>query len=125
MTKIEQKMPEEWSVKKVNEIGRVITGSTPPMSCSENYGGTFCWATAQDFKGKYITDSGVKLSSKGKELSHILPVGSVLVTCIASIGLNAIAKIEMATNQQINAIIVNKNNNNEFVYYQISQNVNM
>lgn len=125
MTKIEQKIPEGWSVKKVNDIGRVITGSTPPMSCSENYGGTFCWATAQDFKGKYITDTVVKLSSKGKELSRILPVGSVLVTCIASIGLNAIAKIEMATNQQINAIIVNKNNNNEFVYYQICQNVNV
>ena len=125
MTKIEQKIPEGWSVKKVNDIGRVITGSTPPMSCSENYGGTFCWATAQDFKGKYITDTVVKLSSKGKELSRILPVGSVLVICIASIGLNAIAKIEMATNQQINAIIVNKNNNNEFVYYQICQNVNV
>ena len=125
MTKIEQKIPEGWSVKKVNDIGRVITGSTPRMSCSENYGGTFCWATAQDFKGKYITDTVVKLSSKGKELSRILPVGSVLVTCIASIGLNAIAKIEMATNQQINAIIVNKDNNNEFVYYQICQNVNV
>ena len=38
-----QKIPEGWSVKKVKDLGRVVTGSTPSMSCPENYGGTFCY----------------------------------------------------------------------------------
>ena len=119
-----QKIPEGWSVKKVKDLGRVVTGSTPSMSCPENYGGTFCWATAHDFSSKYISDTVIKLSEKGKNCSRILPSGSVLITCIASLGLNAISKVEMATNQQINAIIPNKENNGEFIYYQISYNTN-
>lgn len=124
MSQNNQKIPEGWSVKKVGELGKVVTGSTPLMSCPENYGGEFCWATAQDFSSKYISDTVVKLSEKGKKVSRILPPGSVLITCIASLGLNAIAKVEMATNQQINAIIPNQEHNGEFIYYQISQNTN-
>ena len=115
-----RQIPEGWSVKKVKELGRVVTGSTPSMACPENYGGTFCWATAQDFGSKYISNTVVKLSEQGKNCSRMLPPGSVLITCIASLGLNAITKVEMATNQQINAIIPNKENNGEFIYYQIS-----
>lgn len=110
-------VPIGWSFKRVQDMGRVITGSTPPMSDKDNYGNEFCWATAQDFKSKYIDDTVVKLSSKGKTLSRVLPAGSVLVTCIASIGLNAIAKTEMATNQQINAIIPNDDFCSDFLYY--------
>lgn len=110
-------MPVGWSFKRVQDMGRVITGSTPPMSDTENYGGDFCWATAQDFKSKYIKNTVVKLSNKGKGVARVLPASSVLVTCIASIGLNAIAQTEMATNQQINAIVPNSNFDSEFLYY--------
>lgn len=125
MTEAIQKIPEGWSVKKIEELGQVVTGSTPPMSNPDNYGGDICWATAKDFAGKYILDTAVHLSEKGKKFSRIVPNGSVLVTCIASIGLNAIAKTQMATNQQINSIIVNDENNNEFTYYQITKNVDL
>jgi len=110
-------VPNGWFFERVENMGRVITGSTPPMSDPENYGGDFCWATAQDFKSKYIKNTVVKLSNKGKGVARVLPAGSVLVTCIASIGLNAIAQTEMATNQQINAIVPNSNFDSEFLYY--------
>ncbi|OOH86190.1 hypothetical protein BMT54_11260 [Pasteurellaceae bacterium 15-036681] len=109
----------EWEQYSTSEIGKVVTGSTPQKSDIDNYGNEVCWATADDFKQKYITDTKVKLSSKGANKARIVPKGSVLVTCIASIGKNAIANIDLATNQQINAIIVNANINNEFVYYLI------
>ena len=118
------KIPADWKVKKVSELGKVVTGSTPSMSDKSNYNGNFPWVTAQDFKGKYIYDSVIKLSDKGKSKSRIIPAGSVLVTCIASIGLNAIAGVNMATNQQINSIIPNENTNREFLYYLIDNNVN-
>ena len=117
-------IPDGWEVKKILELGKVVTGSTPPMSDKSNYNGNFSWITAQDFRAKYIYDSMIKLSNKGKKLSRIIPAGSVLVTCIASIGLNAIAGVNMATNQQINSIIPNENTNGEFLYYLIDNNAN-
>lgn len=106
-----------WEEKRVSEIGTVVTGNTPNMSKKEYYGNDFCWATALDFNGVYIEKTNVKLSEQGKNVSRFVPKGTVLITCIASIGKNAIAGIEMAFNQQINGIIPNENFNSEFIYY--------
>ncbi|MDI3451681.1 restriction endonuclease subunit S [Acinetobacter sp. V89_4] len=113
----------EWLIFSVNQIGRVVTGSTPPKEQVENYGNCFNWATAEDFQGKYIDDTKLQLSEIGVRKARILSKGAVLVTCIASIGKNAIANKEMATNQQINAVEVNEFNSNEFFYYLIEFNV--
>ncbi len=60
------------------------------------------------------------LSAQGFSKTRTLPKGSVLVTCIGStIGKVGMATKEMSTNQQINSIVVNDNNDNEFVYYAI------
>jgi type I restriction enzyme S subunit len=107
----------EWKNLKVSEIGKVVTGNTPPKSEDSNYGGHIFWATAEDFKQKYIKCTRVRLTGEGAAKARVVPAGSVLVTCIASIGKNAIAGDTMATNQQINAVTVNKSNNNEFFYY--------
>lgn len=114
----------EWQLFSVMQIGRVITGSTPPKDQIENYGSDFNWATAEDFQGKYINDTKMQLSKTGVRKARLLSKGAVLVTCIASIGKNAIANKEMATNQQINAVEVNEFNSNEFFYYLIEFNVN-
>ncbi len=107
----------EWEEVAVSEFGKVVTGNTPPKADKSNYGSSVCWATAPDFKGKYIKDTGVKFSKEGAKKARVLPTGSVLVTCIASIGKNAIASVEMATNQQINSVIVGDNHSNEFFFY--------
>jgi type I restriction enzyme S subunit len=114
----------EWEEYPINSIGEVVTGGTPSKEENEYWGGDFVWVTAQDFKGKYITDSVLKLTQKGKEKSRIIPKNSVLVTCIASIGLNGINKVECATNQQINSVVCNSENHYEFVYYSITKNGN-
>lgn len=114
----------EWEECSIESIGDVVTGGTPSKEDVDYWGGDFVWATAQDFKNKYILNSIQKLTQKGKDKSRIIPKDSVLVTCIASIGLNAINKIECATNQQINAIICKPQNHFEFVYYSISHNGN-
>ena len=60
------------------------------------------------------------LSAQGFSKTRTLPKGSVLVTCIGStIGKAGMATKEMSTNQQINSIVVNDDNDNEFVYYAI------
>jgi type I restriction enzyme S subunit len=114
----------EWEECSIESIGDVVTGGTPSKEDVNYWGGDFVWATAQDFKNKYIFNSIQKLTQKGKDKSRVIPKDSVLVTCIASIGLNAINKVECATNQQINSIICKSENHFEFVYYSISHNGN-
>lgn len=112
----------KWITRCIKELGTVITGSTPDKSCDEFWGGDFPWITSQDFTGKYIGIAEVHVTDAGKKKCRVLPAGAVLVTCIASIGLNAIAKVECATNQQINAVICNGICSEEMLYYIIEYN---
>ncbi|EKO3607029.1 restriction endonuclease subunit S [Vibrio parahaemolyticus] len=112
----------EWEEVKVAEFGKVVTGNTPPKNDDSNYGSDISWATAEDFKSKYVGNTKVKLTKLGASKARIVPKGSVLVTCIASIGKNAIAYENITTNQQINAVVINNNHCNEFFYYQIEFN---
>lgn len=107
----------EWVPRLIAQFGKVITGNTPSRYEPDNYGTAISWATAVDFSSKYVGDTQVKLSKTGAKNARIVPCGSVLVTCIASIGKNGIAKEDLATNQQINAVVVNPDHSNEFLYY--------
>ena len=112
----------EWENCRIGDYGKVVTGNTPPTKDVENYiDGQYLWASPADLGTiKSITETNTKLSSKGFAKTRILPKGSVLVTCIGStIGKMGMAMKEMATNQQINSVVVNEDNNNEFVYYAI------
>jgi len=116
---------QEWKEVRIRDFGKVVTGSTPPMKDENNYGIDYCWVTAQDFTEKYIIKSKIMVSEQGSKFCRLVPEGSILITCIASIGLNAIAGTQLGTNQQINSIIVNENFNNEFIYYLIEFNKNL
>jgi len=117
-------IPIEWEVKKVCECGKVFTGNTPPTKDINNYGTEYLFVSPNDLGlSKYITKTGKKLSEKGFNISRKFPIGSLLFTCIGStIGKSGIASEDLTSNQQINAIIVNENNSNEFIYYQLSLN---
>ena len=106
----------------MGDYGKVVTGNTPPTKDIENYeNGTYLWASPVDLGTiKSITETKTMLSAQGFSKTRTLPKGSVLVTCIGStIGKAGMATKEMSTNQQINSIVVNDNNDNEFVYYAI------
>ena len=112
----------EWEKCKLGDYGKVVTGNTPPTKDIEHYeNGTYLWASPADLGTiKSITETKTMLSAQGFSKTRTLPKGSVLVTCIGStIGKAGMATKEMSTNQQINSIVVNDNNDNEFVYYAI------
>ena len=112
----------EWEKCKVGDFGKIITGNTPPTKDLENYeNGQYLWVSPADLGLlKSITETKTKLSKKGFGKTRVLPTGSVLVTCIGStIGKMGMTTKETSTNQQINAIVVDKSNNNEFVYYAV------
>ena len=105
--------------KSVSEFGTIITGTTPSKLIHSYWNnGTIAWITPSDItEGKDIYNSHDVLTPDGLKAGRFVPAGSVLITCIASIGKNAILKIDGSCNQQINAIIPNKNFNADYLYY--------
>lgn len=112
-------IPNNWDVFKLNQIWKIITWSTPSRKNKNYRWWENLWANSSDFTWRYIIDTKEKISEEWKNISRVLPKGSILVTCIASIWLNAIAWKELSTNQQINGIIPNNMNYSERIYYYI------
>ena len=113
----------EWEMKQVIQWGEVITGGTPSTQIKEFWNGTIPWITPTDITNKKdISKTEREITSLGLTSIRKLPYNSVLITCIASIGKNAILRKDGACNQQINAIIPNKEHNADFIYYLIENN---
>ena len=111
----------QWENCRIKDFGKVVTGNTPPTANKENYeNGTKLWVSPSDLGDKkYIDNTKIKLSIKGYTQTRILPKDSILVTCIGTIGKMGMAQTELATNQQINSIIVNHDFDKDFVYYSL------
>lgn len=117
---------EGWEVKKLGEVGEIITGGTPSTLVAEYWSGDIPWITPTDINIKkdiYVGERNLTVSG----LSQIrkLRKNSLLVTCIASIGKNAILRVDGACNQQINAITPNANFSVNYLYYLLELNKNI
>ena len=107
-----------WTQCSVSQIGKVITGSTPPTNDRSNYDGDLLFCAPGDVgEQKYFSSTEKRVSPKGFALGRPLPPNSVIVTCIGLIGKLGIAKTSMITNQQINALVVSEGFDHEFIYY--------
>jgi type I restriction enzyme S subunit len=119
-------IPEHWEVKRLKFIcTKVQTGTTPPTTQGEYYTeGNLNWFAPSDFKDGQILlkESIKKLNIQALEdriVKHI-PKGSVLIVGIgATLGKVGLLEIDAASNQQINAIFLNKNNNSKFIAYHL------
>jgi len=111
-------IPKHWQVKKLSEIGKSVTGTTPPKNDTTNYGNDIPFVKPPQLFDSVITNAPEKLSTKGASFARILPENSVLITCIGNLGRTAINKVPVAFNQQINAVIPSKEINGKFLFYQ-------
>ncbi|MEL6457540.1 MAG: restriction endonuclease subunit S [Cyanobacteria bacterium J06621_15] len=114
--------PYGWELSRIGNLGKIITGNTPPRSNRENYGDYIEWIKSDNINTPYhfLTSAAEKLSHQGKQIARTVPAESILVTCIAgssnSIGKAALTDREVTFNQQINAIIPKKSVNPYFLY---------
>lgn len=116
-TKIVDGVPEGWKLTTVKEMGQVITGKTPSTVIAENYGKDIPFVKIPDMHGViYPLKTEVKLSKRGAntQKNKFLPPKSIMVSCIATVGLVCIAHEVCQTNQQINSIILN---DEDYLYY--------
>ncbi len=111
-------LPQGWEVKKLGEIGEIVTGSTPSKSNLDFYGKDYPFFKPSDFEqGYFLEKAGDNLSKLGFDKARQLPPKTILVVCIGSLGKVALTRVIGSCNQQINAIIPHKNIISEYIYY--------
>lgn len=123
-------IPEDWEVRKLNQISDVKSGGTPSTSDSSYWNGSILWCTPTDITAlksqKYLSNTLKKITKAGLENSsaELLPIGSIVMTSRATIGECAITTKNISTNQGFKNFICFDNTNNEFLYYNLSNSKN-
>lgn len=116
------RIPKEWEIMKIKDVGKVQTGKTPSTSNNTYWEGMIPFITPADIKeSKYLYQTERKVSQRGaQQIGFMLPKNSILVVCIGStIGKVGLTYKESVTNQQINSIICKNQINSHYVYYAI------
>ena len=105
-----------WEQRKLGELGKIMTGSTPSTSKSEYYAEDgIPWVTPTDINSLIISETSRKLSEEGIKVGRVVPANTILCTCIASIGKNALLTVKGSFNQQINSLTPNNENEAYFL----------
>lgn len=114
-------LPEDWEVRPLFSIARIVGGGTPSTAISAYWDGNISWFTPSEINDekKYVSTSNKKISDDGlkKSSAKLLPVGTILLTTRASIGLKSILLLPATTNQGFKNLIINDDIDNEFIYY--------
>jgi len=101
---------EKWPVKPLGEVARIVGGATPKTGNSEFWDGSILWATPKDLSDlgeKHLISTPRKITELGLKScsAEILPVNSVLFSSRAPIGLVAINRVPVSTNQGFKSFI--------------------
>ena len=118
-----------WRHVTINDLGQIITGSTPPTKKREYYGNEYPFITPTDIEiDSRLVHTERFLSQKGYEYNknRLLPPNAICVVCIASIGKICMTTVPSVTNQQINSVVVDQQKYDPyFVYYLLRTKTNM
>ena len=117
---------DAWEQRKLNEISDIVTGTTPSTKDKDNYGGDRMFVSPADIQGnRYVDETITTLTAKGYALGRELRGGTTLFVSIGStIGKVAQIKESATTNQQINAVIPNKEMDDDFVFTMLENEAN-
>ena len=108
-----------WEKVKLGQIVKMVTGKTPPTNNLEYFEGEYLWVNPPDFKRKIISESKRTVSRKAidEKKCTLLPIGTVLLSCIGDIGKIGIIKTIGTSNQQITGLIPNEKVYSDYLYY--------
>ena len=114
----------EWEEKKLGQIAKITTGSTPSTHIEEYYNGEKLFVSPADIQeNRYVFKTKTTLSNIGFSKGRKVAKGSVLFVCIGStIGKVGQATEECLTNQQINSLYAENEYDNGFIYEILEKN---
>lgn len=107
-----------WEVKKLGEVGQIVTGTTPSTNEESNWNGNINWVTPAELGTQlYYGETIRRISTNAAKRLTLMPVGTVLLSTRAPIGKLAITKVPMCCNQGFKNIICCQDLNNIFLYF--------
>lgn len=113
--------------KRIKNIGRIVTGNTPPTNQNEYYGNYRPFIKATDIgdsKYTFVTEESYSELAYEKYKQNVIPQGATCVVTIGSIGKKlTMAHTELFVNQAINAVIPNEGYDKNYVYYLLKYNL--
>ncbi len=118
-------IPEGWKVGCLGDMGAVVCGKTPSKSNSNYYGGDIPFIKIPDMHGNvFVENSEDRLTEEGSlsQIKKFIPPYSLMVSCIATVGLVSINTKPSHTNQQINTVIPHNKSALFYLYQYIKNN---
>ena len=120
--KLKRDIPASWKTVVVDDVAVVFNGATPSTGDEQNYGGDIVWITPKDLsdqKQKFVYQGERNISQAGYDScsTHLLPINTVLMSSRAPIGLLAIAKKELCTNQGFKSFVPKEDRIATYLYY--------
>ena len=116
-----------WREIEIGELGKIVTGKTPPTANREMYDGDYMFVTPTDldWQSYYVrnTHSTVTQLAREKLKNQFIPANSTVFTCIGNtIGKCGLTSEDCLSNQQINSVIPSEQHDPRFVYYLLNFN---
>lgn len=116
-------IPLEWDVFPLKYCFAFVAGATPDSTNADLWDGDVLWITPADYKTKdvYVFGGSRNLSKLGYKScsTHMLPVGTVVVSKRAPIGTVAVTAKPLCTNQGCLGLVRKYNNISEKYYYYV------
>ena len=126
--KLKRDIPVSWETKQIDDVAEIYNGATPSTINELNYGGDIVWITPKDLsdqKQKFVYKGERNISQVGYDScsTHLLPSNTILMSSRAPIGLLAISKTELCTNQGFKSFAPKSGNIAVYLYYYLQHHI--
>lgn len=112
---------EKWKFLPLREM--VENFIVPMRDKPKDLKGLIPWCRIEDFDGKFLSNSksgqGVNKKTISEMNLKVYPIGTLLVSCSANLGVCAITESELVTNQTFIGLVPKNGTSVEFLYYQM------
>lgn len=111
-----------WPEVPLSDVARIVSGATPRTSDSTLWNGGIAWATPKDLsrlESNYLERTERTISKAGLSscAATLLPKSSVLLSSRAPIGLVAINRVPVATNQGFKSFVPKSNLDSGYLFW--------
>jgi len=118
-------IPEAWGVRKIKQLSRIVTGSTPDSGNDAYWDGNINWITPADLsqRKKYSPDSKRKITKEGYDScgTTFVREGAIILATRAPIGYATIVQEKLCFNQGCKAFKIEKQKIiPDYIYYYLN-----
>jgi type I restriction enzyme S subunit len=124
MNRTENSLPQNWRLRSLDSLGKVLSGATPSTRVPDFWNGDIAWITPADLSRQetpFINSTERNISEKGMRgcAATLIPKNNLVVSSRAPIGYVAIPTMEFCTNQGCKSIWLDKQQDSLFHYYNL------